>query len=240
MKRPAVARSRIQDIPLAWACSTCRGLVVQLLWLSGRALAATAGLLTLLYFCLLYLSSFIKDNHAWWYRLPTVTTALTHDLWLLTEVTSAVFLQVKKSNHSYNHSYSLPLPFCPSLPPSNYLSIHPSCGYLCSDFAISGDVKWRLWHTSRDERAQALCVNFVLQVMNALGPGTRLRSSTCVPLNSQRTWGQHSPSFSAGEVGNVLPGARLEGTCHSMIHHIQGSVKVAWKEGDIMIMILIA
>ena len=138
VKRPAVARSRIQDTPLAWACSTCRGLVVRLLWLSGRALAVTAGLLTLFYFCLLYLSSFIKDNHAWWYRLPTVTTALTHDLWLLTEVTSAVFLQVKKSNHSYNHSYSLPLPFCSSLPPSNYLSIHPSCGYLCSDFAISG------------------------------------------------------------------------------------------------------
>ena len=37
------------------------------------------------------------------------------------------------------------------------------------------DVKLRLRHTSRDERAQALCANFVLQATNAQGLGTRLR-----------------------------------------------------------------
>ena len=36
------------------------------------------------------------------------------------------------------------------------------------------DVKLRLRHTSRDERAQALCANFVLQATNAQGLGTRL------------------------------------------------------------------
>ena len=41
------------------------------------------------------------------------------------------------------------------------------------------DVKLRLRHTSRDERAQALCANFVLQATNAQGLGTRLhREST--------------------------------------------------------------
>ena len=36
------------------------------------------------------------------------------------------------------------------------------------------DVKLRLRHTSRDERGQALCANFVLQAKNAHGLGTRL------------------------------------------------------------------
>ena len=35
------------------------------------------------------------------------------------------------------------------------------------------DVKLQLRHTSRDERAQALCANFVLQATNAQGLGTR-------------------------------------------------------------------
>ena len=39
------------------------------------------------------------------------------------------------------------------------------------------DVKLRLRHTSRDEQAQALCVNFVLQATNAQGLGTRLRKA---------------------------------------------------------------
>ena len=39
---------------------------------------------------------------------------------------------------------------------------------------LSGDVKIRLWQTSRDERTQALWANFVLQATNAQGLGTRL------------------------------------------------------------------
>ena len=42
----------------------------------------------------------------------------------------------------------------------------------------SGDVKIRQWQTSRDERAQALWANFVLQATNAQGLGTRL-STNC-------------------------------------------------------------
>ena len=39
---------------------------------------------------------------------------------------------------------------------------------------LSADVKTRLWQTSRDEQAQALCVNFVLQATKAQSLGTRL------------------------------------------------------------------
>jgi len=39
---------------------------------------------------------------------------------------------------------------------------------------LSGDVKTLLRQTSHDERAQALCANFVLQATNMQGLGTRL------------------------------------------------------------------
>ena len=45
------------------------------------------------------------------------------------------------------------------------------------------DIKLRLRHTSRDERAQALCANFVLQATNAQGLGTRLPTH---PLGSTK------------------------------------------------------
>ena len=47
------------------------------------------------------------------------------------------------------------------------------------------DVKLRRRHTSRDERAQALCANFVLQVTNTPGLGTRLRVWNATALNRQ-------------------------------------------------------
>ena len=45
----------------------------------------------------------------------------------------------------------------------------------------------KLRHTSRDERAQALCANFVLQATNAQGLGTRLAlvPSECFQLGQQ-------------------------------------------------------
>ena len=44
-----------------------------------------------------------------------------------------------------------------------------------ANIVLSADVKTQLWQTSRDEQAQALCTNFVLQVTNVQGLGTKAR-----------------------------------------------------------------